>query len=262
MKISTLGSCYSRYVANQLAMFTNSKIISCTYHNRSDFFIEKFFDDKHNDEFYNSLIDALSSPSTDSTHVDPDSNIINILRNQTREYSGSHRLASGSKLIDCIEYTDVFIFDNYMDISAKLFLSDNEEVVFFNSRDPMVKKHLIDRAHVSLNKVTSLLGAQDSYNNFSTLINSIKKKKPNSFVVYLNFPFNTYSDSPDKVALIRENEKLSNDLNADLIMPSLNVPKAFQTHQKQHFKTAFYSYVAGRIVECLNFKLASKNKVL
>lgn len=260
MKITTFGSCYARYVANQLVMLTGSKLISCTYHNRSDFFIDKYFHHKHSDDFYVQLIRLLSGDSlSESSKISPDSSIVNILNNQTSQNSGTHRLASGKNFFDCIEDTNVFIIDNYMDISAKLFVSDGNHC-FFNSRDQLVKRYLIEPGYISLDSITDLLTSKKSFDNFNLIVNYIKTINSNAFVVFLNFPFNTYAENPNRVKLTKEFEKLSYDLNADLIMSSLIVPKQLQTHQKQHFKTAFYSYVAGRIVENINFRMALKTK--
>ncbi|WP_249979310.1 hypothetical protein [Vreelandella olivaria] len=260
MRISTLGSCYARYVANQLAMFTNGKIISCTYHNRSDFFVDKYFNNKYDDSFYISLIEALSTPKKEADKLNPDSNIINILKNQTSIYSGAHRLTSGANFFDRVDSSDVFIFDNYMDVSAKLFLNEGHDMVFFNSKDPSVKKYLVDQGYVSLDKMSELLTAQISFASFSRIINYVKDKNPKSFVVYLNFPYNTYVGNKERINLTKKGESLSAGLNADLILPSLSVPKSLQTHQKQHYKNAFYAYVAGRVIESLNFRLGMKSK--
>ncbi|PRY66335.1 hypothetical protein B0H98_101316 [Vreelandella songnenensis] len=261
MQITTFGSCYARYVANHFAMLTNSRLVSCTYHNRSDFFVDKYFNNKYTDDFYDQLIQLLSDSSDESRKIDPDSSVVNIIKNQTSHSSGAHRLSSGKNFFQCIENTDLIIIDNYMDVSAKLF-ANNDNVVFFNSRDPLVKSYLIEPGHVSLDHVTELLTANASFKNFNLIVNYVKRKNPNAFVVFLNFPFNTYFENPTRVKITKEFEKLSVGLGSDLVLPSLMVPKQLQTHQKQHFKAAFYSYVAGRILENINFKMALKNKIL
>lgn len=241
MRIATFGSCLSRYTANHYIRLFGGTLISSVYHNRSDAFVGRFIDKTWKTGSYERIATVLSNTG----EYTPDNLPTNILKNQFYETIGKHRLSKGTPFMSALESNsiDLLIIDNYMDLSAKIISNEDFEGLFLR-----IGNIKFDRDHI---QISDYLSPENAVKNMVKIINYIRTVSPGTEMVFLNFPYNTYSDNPERVE--RSMEYHFRFKYKDIhIVPPMTVPEQFQTSQKQHFKNQQYCAYAGLVHGLIN----------
>lgn len=240
MRIATFGSCLSRFVGGGFTYLFGGQVVSSVYHNRSDVYTGRFFDGTVRQLELKFIKDKLK-PLDPSFSLDNDPS--RIIKNQLRQHQGKHRLRRGIPFFDLLDQggVDVVIFDNYMDLSARLLTINNT---------PEGTKWFIrpeDMADPSQCEIGELLSPEEGAENMLRIIRHVKSKLPDTKLVFCNFPHNTYFASPARVERTKIYEQIINEANdgSFLVIPCLDVPERFQTHERQHFKLEMYCGYAG-----------------
>ncbi|WP_198337002.1 hypothetical protein [Psychrobacter celer] len=239
MKIIAFGSCLSRFVANHYIKIFGGKLVSCVYHNRSDAFVKRFITEEWSAIDIEKIFKNLEQ---DISLVDEDNKAINILNNQTVEKLGKHRLSKGTNVLTALnEDIDLIIVDNYMDLSARLAFhkSEDENGIFINLGN--LKGKFVNSYYSD-----DYMTPQSAVQHMSTIIKYFQIHAKNAQVVFINFPYNTYSDK-NRVERAKEYEQLSIDAFDCHVIKALNVHQSYQTKDKQHFKPPQYAAYAGII---------------
>lgn len=246
MRIATFGSCLSRFVGGNFTYLFGGQIVSSVYHNRSDVYTGRFLDGTVRELELKFIKDKLKPlPPTASLDNDPS----RIIKNQLRRHQGKHRLRRGVPFFDLLDQggVELVIFDNYMDLSARLLEINNtpEGTRWFIRPD--------DLADPTQCSVGDLLSPEVGAESMLKIIRYVRSKIPHAKLVFCNFPHNTYYASPDRVARAKLYEKLMSEANDDtfLTIPCLDVPERFQTHERQHFKPEMYCGYAGVVWDYL-----------
>ena len=242
MRIATFGSCLSRYTANNFTYLFGGKVVSSVYHNRSDIFLGRFIDGTIDDLEMSEINDLLK---TVDGKVPADSSANRILENQTREGHGRHRLSKGITFLDVLDTkaADIVIFDNYMDISAKMLEIDGTQE---GSKWFLRPNDLKDPTSC---RPADLLDPEVGAEAMVKIIDHTRKMLPDAHIVYCNFPHNTYEKTPERVRRTIAYEKAISKVKdrSFSFIPSLAVPTKFQTHERQHYKPEMYCAYAGAI---------------
>ena len=242
MNIATFGSCLSRYTASHYTKLFGGKIISSVYHNRSDAFVGKFIDKNWKDIEFDVLSSFLSK-STEDLNVD---NLpINILKNQYEEWMGLHGLKKGIPFIESVnnKLIDFVIMDNYMDLSARLMQHESSAKFFLRPKDIFINKE----GWVKEDFLDPVEGAS----GMLKIVNFIRSKSPKTKILFINFPFNTYLESMERVERTKAYENLFSEYDIRSI-PCLSIHESFQTKDKQHFKPQQYAGYAGMAYQIIN----------
>ncbi|MDH4572908.1 hypothetical protein [Salinicola acroporae] len=240
MNIVTFGSCLSRYTANQFAKLFGGKVLSSVYHNRSDVFYKRFVSRELSFEGLDKLMAAVLPAGSDDSGVD--NNARRILENQSPDKIGLHRLSRGKPLLEALQdQPDLILFDNYMDLSAKLVSEKNliEDRPFF----------------LKLNGLGSVQGdyvlgdylpPEDGVYFMSRIISHFSTISPNSKMVFINFPYNTYAG--DESRMIRTKTYQAKFRHGAVhVVPCQTIRKPMQTKDKQHFQQLQYAAYAGMV---------------
>lgn len=237
MRIATFGSCLSRYIANNYTKIFGGYLVSSVYHNRSDAFIGRFIKKDWVETDFAEIAATLKIKVDDG---DVENNPVRILKNQYPEWMGKHRLSRGKPFLDLIRsgQVDVVIVDNYMDLAGRL-VSDHESNGFF--------MRLGDFSSVNHQwKTRDYLSPEEGVKNMTQIIDFIRQHQPAAKIIFINFPHNTYSESPDRVRRTKIYEELFS-YEGIMIIPCQEVQPLFQTKDKQHFKAQQYCAYAGMI---------------
>ena len=238
--IVTFGSCLSRFTSQRyIRFFGGGKLISSVYHNRSDAFCGRLLDQSwHVDPFD----DILASLIQETQKQDADSEATQMLKNQYPATIGLHRLSTGCPLFDAVKSgnVDLFIVDNYMDLAARLISQPGKP-----TSGLFLKLNSIQDKNTPWEMGTYLSPA-DGVKHMYRILDFFRKYNPHARIVFINFPHNTYSDSPDRVARTKEYEQLFDYPYCDII-PCMTIPEVNQTEVKMHFEPMQYAAYAGVI---------------
>lgn len=243
MRILTFGSCLSRYTAEHFVLLFGGRIVSCVYHNRSDAFVGKFLRRDWISYDFDEMFRLLKK---DWTITHPDADPALILRNQYKETLGLHRLPGGYSLFSALKRKnfDLIIADNYMDLAARLVSRKGDTNAglflrpydFANDNPDWVRGEFLKPA--------------EGVRYMQSILRFFKTKAPTAQIVFINFPYNMYRESPPRIVRTQEYEKLFSFDDAHII-PCLRVSPRYQTENKQHFKPEQYSAYAGFIYQHL-----------
>lgn len=245
MNVITFGSCLSRFTANNLVKIFGGKVVSSVYHNRSDAFYKRFISKEMNFDGLDELLKMGCTSEENDTDID--GNFLTILKNQSPSHIGRHRLSRGALLFDALDkQPDIIIFDNYMDLSAKLV-----SVPEVGDGNPFfIKLGRLGEAF-SHCEVGEFLSPKDGAFYMSRIISHFSTLSPRSKLFFIHFPHNTYVGQEERIARTKEYETIF-EHGGTRVIPCLTVRKAFQTQDKQHFQQLQYAAYAGMIYQSLN----------
>lgn len=247
LKIATFGSCLSRFTANNFKMLFGGEIVSSIYHNRSDVFVGRFIKKNIAELNRSEIVSLIKNKGTD---VIVENDGFKIIENQFKESQGKHRLTKGQAFGELLENknVDLFIFDNYMDIGARLVTisGTSQGSEWFLRPDDLVNPTLC--------KPGELLSPVEGALSMVKIIKTVMKNIPDAKIVFCNFPYNTYVNSTEREARTKEYEVIMNEFSGGdfMTIPSLTIPEKLQTSEKQHFKPQVYSAYAGIIWSYIN----------
>lgn len=241
MNILTFGSCLARTTAVCYARLYGGEIVSSTYHNRSDAFIGRFVEKNWIDypkeqvgKFLNEDDGTVTTEFTASV----------ILNNQYPDQIGLHGIAEGQPLFEILQQHDVdlIIVDNHIDLGARLSSKQGEPNagVFLRYTD------IIEDRENTYWKTGDLLPVEQAVISMKKVIDYLRAQLPTAKVVFINFPYNVYEGSEQRIERTKLYEQHFNYENV-LIIPCVDVPKAYQTSDRQHFTSHEYSFYAGII---------------
>lgn len=247
-RIVTFGSCLSFYTAREYVRLFGGKVVSTVYHNRSDAFVGKMLDKAWP---VIPMAELQKELGIEDTRVDKTQNIdsipYKILRNQFQDYMGLHRLPQGTPLFEILESQDVdiIIVDNYMDLSARLAIADNDDsqAIFLT----LNKKYVDVKSGGRDWQIGGFLPPAEGVRHMRRILDFFHKAVPGAHVIFMHFPHSTYADSPERVARTKEYEALLSSHRDTYVIPCLNIRKPFRTQQKQHFATGQYCAYAAMV---------------
>lgn len=233
----TFGSCLSRYVARSYKRLYGGEITASVYHNRSDYFVDSFILQKRQ-PITTEMLTCLKSTMPAST-LDEDSR--NIVRNQTAEGLGRHKLDTTANFLSQLEQHEggLLIMDNFMDISAKL--SRAKEGAWTCFIRPADYQNYSE--HFTLD---NFLDPLTSARNFELCIKHLHERAPKIRIFLLNFPYNTYTGQPERESRSLGFLKAFQPFGVDVIPPQ-NIPRIYQTDIPSHFQEPQYAAYAAMI---------------
>ena len=244
--VVTFGSCLSRYTSNHLVRLFGGRIISSVYHNRSDAFCGRLLDKTWHLDPMDEIRAALLKE--DEQGSDDDNKASQILRNQYFETIGLHRLSKGMSLFTAVQsgQVDLFVVDNYMDLAARLISQPHKphSGLFLRLNDFAAPAGATESSHGWA--TGDYLSPAAGVKAMSRILDFFRHHNPDARIVFINFPYNTYGSSPERVARTQEYERLFQYENSEII-PCLTIPEMNQTEQKMHFKPPQYAAYAGII---------------
>lgn len=226
-RIVTFGSCLSRYTANQYTYLFGGSVVSSVFHNRSDLFVKKFLNESKDKTKFEELERILPNMSEIQAA---------ILKNQILDSIGLHNLSRGISFFDAINQQPDYLFlDNYIDVVGKVAVLENGKEFFH--------KVTID-SNVTLSE---LLDIDISIQNFTKIVKFAREITPRTKIVFITFPGDGYPE--DNIRKKRFDDFRENffSRNVDMIIRSKITNRKYLTSEKMHFKTSFYSSLAGMI---------------
>lgn len=247
-RIVTFGSCLSRYTANHYVALFDGRVVSSTYHNRSDAFRGRFVDGDW------PLLDHASLSDRVEAGGDADDHALTILRNQCPEWMGQHRLSQGIPLLQLLDRgsADLVIADNYMDVSARLLSRrDDERVQIF-----LRPSHFAGDEGIHW-RLGDFQEPGSAARDMTTILQWMRLRWPQAALVFLCFPHNTYSTDPARIERSLAYEAALT-VEGGLKVPSLTVAPRFQTAQRQHFKPPQYAAYAGIVHQHLRQRASTR----
>ncbi|MHC1727615.1 MAG: hypothetical protein AB9866_16700 [Syntrophobacteraceae bacterium] len=243
MRILTFGSCLARYTAEHFIMLFGGRIVSSVFHNRSDAFVGKFMDRDWVSYDFDEMYQLLR---TDWVDDNPDADPALILRNQYKESIGLHRLPGGIDLFSALRRKnfDLVIADNFMDLAGCLVSKKGESNagIFLRPYDFASEDSTWARGE--------FLPPLDGVRNMKRILRYFQARVPAAKIVFMNFPYNMYRSSPERIKRTKIYEK-SFSFDGAQIIPCLRVNPLFQTRNRQHFKPEQYCAYAGLIYQHL-----------
>lgn len=241
MKILTFGSCLARTTAVCYARMYNAEVVSSVYHNRSDAFIGRFVDKTWKD-YPKSEVGKFISEDDGKVKTEFTASV--ILNNQYPEKIGLHGIPEGKPLFEILDEGDVdlIIADNHIDLGARLSsaLGEPNAGVFLRYTD------LVDET--SYWRSGDLLDTEQGVNSMVRVMDYLHQRLPKAKMAFINFPHNVYVGSEQRIERTKAYEELFKYDDA-LVIPCVNVPPPYQTHDRQHFTSHQYSFYAGLIHE-------------
>lgn len=248
--ILTFGSCLSRFSALAISKLYSANVICTIFNNRTDLFIKNIL---NNYDLTISLEDLKK-------YIELSKDGERFFLRQKRDFIGIYNPLNPStkqkNLWDCIknETIDLIIIDNYMDIVARSVYIDtcdnknDAERFFLPKSNTLNQEKLVIENYLDIN---------ESIKNFIFLSQFFHNNFPNSKIVFLNFPYDTYPDgSSSKKRFISFNKRFISSFNKrfnpiDLSIELRIFDKSLETEDKQHFSENFYYGVAGNICSIL-----------
>lgn len=249
--ILTFGSCLSRFSALAISKLYSANVLCTIFNNRTDLFIKNIL---NNYDLTISLEDLKKN-------IELSEDGERFFLRQKRDFIGIYNPLNPStkqkNLWDCIknETIDLIIIDNYMDIVAKSTYIDSDsdnkndaERFFLPKSNTLNQEKLVIENYLDIN---------ESIKNFIFLSQFFHNNFPNSKIVFLNFPYDTYPDgSSSKKRFISFNKRFISSFNKrfnpiDLSIELRIFHKSLATEDKQHFSENFYYGVAGNICSIL-----------
>lgn len=204
INIATFGSKLARQVANSYALLFDGKVISSVCHNRSDYFCHQLLRKQTAPVVLTKL---LATPFSEQLlNQDREENILQMLKNQTMETIGQHRLSKGINFFQAIEsgLIDLLIIDNGIDLTARLFHADESDTEPFLIRP----EHIASLATTQAWTQGNLLTAEQSASNMAELIFHIQLYSPQTKIVFIQAP--GYKDEINESHTLAYDAALSN----------------------------------------------------
>lgn len=247
MNILTFGSCMSRFTANQYCKLFGGQVVSSVYQNRSDFFVGNHID-KSLESFTFQEIEPYFFQNSNKQKA-PEFSTVSIIKDQLAGTLGLHQLSKKEHLFSILEKgcVDIIVADNFVDIGAKLmFRNDNKnKKIFLRQKD-------INNFDNSWG-VGELISPDTGAEYMSRILSLFRGYLPNAYIMFINFPYNTYMDSPRRVERTKAYQSALNlKLDRCMVLESLDIPLNYQTHERQHYKKEHYSYCAGILFGYIN----------
>lgn len=236
-KVITFGSCLSRYTANHYVRLFGGAVVSSVYHNRSDAFFKRHLSGEWGDVDVDKILSALGE---ESSTLDEDNKARNIIKNQSSDQIGLHRLKKGQNLFAALkDKPNLIIVDNYMDLSARLAYDKKTAEGYFIKLGDLKESA---RPNFDLG---SYLQPESAVFYMSKIICFLKQQVPDARIVFINFPHDTYSDKA-RVSRTLEYAELFNSSYC-LKVGLQKIHSIYRTKDKQHFKPPQYAAYAGLI---------------
>lgn len=245
MNILTFGSCLSRFTANQYCRIFGGKVISSVYQNRSDSFVGNYIDYSLESFKFEELEPFLALTPTSSEEF----GTLSIVKDQLKNTVGLHVLPNREGLFDTLGVADVdiIIADNFVDIGARLMYRENNI-----NKKIFLRKHDINNFDNSW-RTTELLSVEEGVCNMGKVLKYFRSFYKDAYIVFINFPCNTYYESPKRVErTLNYQDKFNLDMDKFLLLKSLDVPAQYQTNERQHYTSEHYAYCAGMIYSFIN----------
>ncbi|PZX29480.1 hypothetical protein C7416_104485 [Cupriavidus phytorum] len=230
MRILTFGSCLSRYIAESYVDLFGGEVVSSSYHNRIDRFVDTYIK-KLRQEIPLSYMESLNLSSDNMMYV----------KNQYQQATlGKHLLPNGEGFFEAIRHgVDLIITDNFIDLCSRLQLSKEHDglSVFFNSNgeDAAQEKFEIER---------SFLPVEQAVQYWDYFGHYLWRVAPNAKRFFVNFPYAHHQN--ERIA--RRSKEFPQAFSSKKfeVIPNVEVPARYQlAHTQSHFANDFYAMYAG-----------------
>lgn len=241
--IIAFGSCLSRYTAREYIKGHGGVLLSSVYHNRSDAFVKRFLSEEWNAVDVEKMMHDFSISAASLEDEGTDSVPYQILKNQTYDAIGLHRLKNGTPFFDAIESkkVDLILVDNYMDLSAKFLIFEGclEKNIFLAIENKSVSGLTVPEGWT----LGGILPVEEAVACMGRILDYLRERQPLAKIVFMNFPHNTYAQNPDRVARTKLYES-SLKKEGVYFIPCLDIPEDRQTEKRSHFTASQYRIYA------------------
>lgn len=224
MRIATVGSCLSKRTAKYVFF---AHVANAVYHNRSDRLLETLLSSGENLKTHDAVCSLMNISKIDAGEFSRS----NILRNQSKEGFGLHRLKHGINFSQALssDKFDMVLIDNFMDIAARTYRLPTGDVYF--CRYP---KGRVPKGFVLGNRLTP----EESAANFCKIVDVIRKAQPDAQIIFIHFPVNNYPVEKQGWAnVFLQSLKLAADVQ---IIPPRPVVPHYPHKEPQHFRSSEY----------------------
>jgi hypothetical protein len=235
--ILTFGSCLSRWTANHYARRYDAEVVSTTYHNRSDRFLEYVVAGRPGPDW-----DALERELCDDRRDKRTKGVATVLRNQNPKTTGLHLMKGvrGARpLLDLRKQVDLVFIDNHMDLGGRLWSKPDGAAPFFMRKDYAVR--VADSYELG-----DYLSAEQSAAGITAIIKYFRERFRNARIVFLHFPFNTYPEESGRPERTRRFYEVFQSPETP-ILPAQHIPDVWKTQSKSHFAAPYYAQLAETV---------------
>ncbi|WP_424753384.1 hypothetical protein [Methylobacterium sp.] len=240
MRIVTFGSCLSRSTVAQFIRMYGGELISSVYHNRSDAFMGRFIDKDWTEYPYDEFVSIFRPASIEGVSIEKNPSI--ILRNQYLPWIGSHGLDEYVSFLEAVKSEpDLIVVDNHVDLGARLLARKGDDKAGIFS--------MLGGTPKNLNwELRERLAIKESIHSMKRFLSWIHESAPKATIVFINFPYVTYVDAPERV---KRTKSFEADFSSDhaVVVPCLDVPMHERSPDPQHFRSPMYARYAGIIMQ-------------
>ncbi|WP_380704852.1 hypothetical protein [Shinella pollutisoli] len=233
MLIATIGSCLSRNITDCLI---GSRVLNSVYHNRSDRLVDILSTGGTKLKPLDELCERMAVGRTETGEFSPP----NLLRNQSAEGFGRHRLPDGipfhRSLVE--KRFDLILIDNFMDLGARLYRLPGGERYFCRYTRSQVPAGF---------RLGRRLTPQESASNFREVVTLLRAAQPSAHIVFIHFPINNYPAGRKAEWARQLDEVLDLSPYADVLALKEARPR-YPDGEPQHFHFTEYMRYAARIL--------------
>jgi len=233
MLIATIGSCLSRNITDCLI---GTRVLNSVYHGRSDRLVDILSTGGAKLRPLDELCELMAVGRTETGEFSPP----NLLRNQSAEGFGRHRLPDGIPFHRALveERFDLILVDNFMDLGARLYRLPSGERYFCRySRSQVPAGFRLGRR----------LTPQESAANFREVVTLLHAAQPSAHIVFVHFPVNNYPPGRKAEWARQLDEVLDLPSYADVIALRDARPRHGGS-EPQHFHFIEYARYAAQVL--------------
>jgi hypothetical protein len=248
VRIVTIGSCLSRYIADMWLTMMEGELVNSVYNNRIDALVANYFssngDRGRQLPDYHQMIKYLDYlPGKEQA-------VKEVLLNQYPKRIGMHHMPKGTPTLTKTLHTtsvDLIIMDNYMDSGVRLLSPKGEpdQQVFCNYQFvPNWQEHFA---------LGELLPMDEAAAHWQTLLLALRELQPTARLVFCHFPVNVYGqkDRERRSLEFEANFTLPAGLEHAHIIPSIAVAPKHQSEEPRHFLPTQYAFYTGILYQLM-----------
>ncbi|WP_345976585.1 LamG-like jellyroll fold domain-containing protein [Sulfurimonas sp. HSL3-7] len=243
MNVITIGSCLSDMTANRAVIRFGGKRLGNVVHHRSDQFYH-YYVKADKKQIPRKCIEQSLNP-IEINSDDPNYVSFEAMLNNQYEGIGQHRTVEKYDFFDVLqnEKVDVFILDNYVDMSGRLSYPKFEEY----SESPVFLRKNDFENYDDFFTLGDKISLENSAFYFREIITFLKATQPTASIYFIHYPYNTYEKNPKRQERAKEFEALFKS-NEATIIPAPFIKKQFQLeNDPAHFHDSIYVALAGFI---------------
>lgn len=256
MNIVTIGSCLAGMTTTRILSRFGGEHLCHVIHHRSDQFYHYYIKKDKKKPPIEYVLTSLVTK--ESSKYDINYMPFETMVNNQYDEIGQHQVLTKYDFFDALynKKIDIFILDNFMDMSGILSYPKLEE--YYDSPILLRKNDFIN--YEDYFSFGEKIDIDSSIFYFEEIIKYLKLLQPTSAIFFINYPYNTYINSPERQTRGKKFEEKFQSQNATII-PAPHIKKQYQVvNDPAHFHDSIYVALSGFIY--FHFKIFYKQKYL